>query len=184
MWTTRYITRDPADVVDEIATYVTEWGVENLNFCDLTAVLKRSWILAFCDALDARGLDITWQLPSGTRSEVLDPEVLQRMYDTGARNVTYNPETGSKELLKTYKKQVRLDRMMGSLQAARDVGMVTRTCYIVGHPEESRRDILKDGETPGGNRAGGRGGCIGHGVRSFSGKRGLSQAPGGRPPHL
>jgi len=142
MWTTRYITRDPADVVDEIATYVADWGAENINFCDLTAVLKRRWILEFCDALDARGLDITWQLPSGTRSEVLDPEVLQRMYDTGARNVTYNPESGSKELLKTFKKQVKLDRMMGSLEAARDVGMVTRTCYIVGHPKESRRDVL------------------------------------------
>ena len=141
MWTTRYVTREPEDVVDEIASYVEQFGAENLNFCDLTAILKRKWILAFCDALEARGLDITWQLPSGTRSEVLDREVPERMYATGARNVTYNPETWSTELLDTFKKRVNLDRMMRSLKHANEVGMVTRTCYIVGHPKERRRDL-------------------------------------------
>ncbi|MEE2751900.1 MAG: radical SAM protein [Myxococcota bacterium] len=142
MWTTRYVTRDPEEVVDEIETYVEEYGVQNLNFCDLTAILKRKWILAFCEALESRGLNVTWQLPSGTRSEVLDREVLERMYATGARNVTYNPETGSPRMLEIFKKRVKLDRMMESLKEANDIGMVTRTCYIVGHPKERRRDLL------------------------------------------
>ena len=77
MWTTRYYVRDVADVVDEIASYVERYAATNVDFYDLTAIIKRDWILAFCAELERRGLDITYQLPTGTRSEALDEEVLR-----------------------------------------------------------------------------------------------------------
>ena len=56
MWTTRYYVRDVADVVDEIASYVERYRVTNVDFYDLTAIIKRDWILAFCAELERRGL--------------------------------------------------------------------------------------------------------------------------------
>ena len=96
MWTTRYTTRAPALVVDEIEEYVRRYRVENIDFYDLTSIVERDWILEFCRLLDARGLRITWQLPSGTRSEALDEPVLRAMYRSGCRNVSYAPESGSR----------------------------------------------------------------------------------------
>ncbi|MEL7207730.1 MAG: radical SAM protein, partial [Actinomycetota bacterium] len=83
MWTTKYVVREPDDVVDEIADYVDQYGVANVNFVDLTAATNRRWTLGLCDALDERGLDITWQLPVGTRIEAIDREVLERIYVVG-----------------------------------------------------------------------------------------------------
>ncbi len=111
MWTTRYTTRAPALVVDEIEDYVRRYRVENIDFYDLTAIVKRDWILEFCRLLDARGLRITWQLPSGTRSEALDEPVLRAMYRSGCRNVSYAPESGSERTLEAIKKKVKLDRL-------------------------------------------------------------------------
>ncbi len=142
MWTTRYVMRDPEDVVAEISHWVHEFGLQNVNFADLTAVTKKSWILGFCEALIAADLGVTWQLPTGTRSEVLDAEVLDALYRSGCRNVTYNPESGSKSLLETMKKRVSLEPLLDSLRAADKVGLMTRTCFIVGHPAERRRDVL------------------------------------------
>lgn len=142
MWTTRYLVREPADVVDEIASYVRTYGVRNINFCDLTAVTKRSWTLGFCDALDESGLEITWQLPVGTRSEVLDEEVLRRLWETGCRNVVYAPESGSERMLKVFDKRVDLDAMLRSLAAARRVGLRTHVNVIIGHPDETWPDVL------------------------------------------
>ncbi|MBM3460680.1 MAG: B12-binding domain-containing radical SAM protein [Armatimonadetes bacterium] len=51
MWTTRYVTRPPREVVDEIKRYVAAYGVENVDFCDLTAIVKKDWILEFCRLL-------------------------------------------------------------------------------------------------------------------------------------
>src|SRR5205085_1374121 len=59
MWTTRWIARDPVDVVDEIESYVRQYGAGNFPFQDLTAIIKREWIVEFCQEIIRRRLDIT-----------------------------------------------------------------------------------------------------------------------------
>lgn len=143
MWTTRYVVREPEDVAKEIAGYVERYDIANVDFCDLTAITKRQWTLRFCDSLDAQRLDITWQLPVGTRAEALDAEVLQRLYDTGCRNVTYAPESGSKRMLEIFDKRVDLDHILRSLRAAHRIGLRTHVNVIIGHPDEKWRDVLQ-----------------------------------------
>jgi hypothetical protein len=142
MWTTRYVVRPVDDVVDEIETYVAQYGITNVDFEDLTAFIKRDWILAFCRELARRQVRITYQLPSGTRSEALDREVLEALHATGCRNLTYAPESGSERTLVRIKKKVHLDRMLDSMRAAVDVGIVTKVNMIIGFPFEERRDVL------------------------------------------
>lgn len=143
MWTTRYSTREPKAVVDEMKFYVERYRIDNFNFCDLTAIIKKEWIVEFCQLLMKEKLDITWQLPTGTRSEALDEEVLRSIYKTGCRNITYAPESGSERMLDIIKKRVKIPRMLDSLRAAVRAGLVTRINMIIGHPQERRPDIWK-----------------------------------------
>lgn len=142
MWTTRYVTRNPVDVVDEIAHYVELYGAKNIDFYDLTAVTTKKWILRFCDELQRRDLNVSWQLPSGTRSEAMDKEVLAAMFATGCSNVTYAPESGSTRTLETIKKKVKLDSLTSSVTAAVASGLSVKCNLILGFPSETRRDIL------------------------------------------
>lgn len=142
MWTRRYVARDPKDVASEIKAYVKRYGINNVNFCDLTAIIRKEWILEFCKELSAQGVLITWQLPTGTRSEALDLEVLRQMYATGCRNITYAPENGSERMLKILKKKVDLRAMIHSLRSARKAGLVTRVNIIIGHPKENKQDLM------------------------------------------
>lgn len=143
MWTTRYVTRTPADVVREMTSYVERYRANNVNFCDLTAIIRREWIIEFCQLLIAERLGVSWQLPSGTRSEALDAEVLGLMYEAGCRNITYAPESGSQRMLDLMKKRVTLPRMIESLRAAERRGLRTRISIIIGHPEERRQDCWR-----------------------------------------
>jgi anaerobic magnesium-protoporphyrin IX monomethyl ester cyclase len=143
MWTTRYVVREPSDVVDEIEDHVRRRGVTNINFCDLTAITKRQWTLRFCDELESRRLGITWQLPVGTRAEALDAEVLGRLHATGCRNITYAPESGSDRMLEVYDKRVDLEHILTSLRAAHEVGLRTHVNIIVGHPQERWSDVAR-----------------------------------------
>lgn len=115
MWSTRYYMREVKNVVDEIEDLVQVYGVNNIDLYDLTAIIKEKWILQFCDEILKRGLDITWQLPSGTRSEAITKDVVLRMKESGCTIVTYAPESGSERILKEIKKKVKLDRMLKSL---------------------------------------------------------------------
>jgi GT2 family glycosyltransferase len=141
MWTTRYYVRDVEDVVDEIESYVQRYAVSDVDFYDLTAIIKRDWILAFCAEIERRGLRITYQLPTGTRSEALDAEVLRALYRTGCRNICYAPESGSARTLQRIKKKVRLERMTESIRAAKRAGIVVKANLMIGFPGETRRDM-------------------------------------------
>lgn len=143
MWTTRYVMRDVGRVVDEIVRYLGHYSADNIDFYDLTAIIKKKWIVEFCQEIKRRGLDFSWQLPSGTRSEALDEEVLGLMAETGCRNVTYAPESGSMRTLVDIKKKIKLPRLFQSIRHAKARGIFVKCNLIIGFPKERRADILK-----------------------------------------
>ena len=143
MWTTRYVMREPAKVVDEIEHYVRKHRADNIDFFDLTAIVKKDWTLAFCAEIKRRGLKFTWQLPSGTRSEALDEETLAAMADAGCMNLTYAPESGSDQVLEYIKKRVKLPRLYASIRAAKKAGIFVKCNLIIGFPKETRLDMWK-----------------------------------------
>jgi radical SAM superfamily enzyme YgiQ (UPF0313 family) len=143
MWTTRWLARDPAAVLDEIEGYIRRYRATNIDFYDLTAIVKKTWIVDFCKLIAERGLSFTWQLPSGTRSEAIDEEVCDWLYRSGCRNMTYAPESGSPAVLARIKKKVKLSRLVKSMRAAIKAGMNVKTNIIVGFPDERRSEILE-----------------------------------------
>ena len=142
MWGTRWVARDTKLLIDEIEEYIREYDITNVDFCDLTAIVKKSWIIKFCKELISRNLNITWQLPSGTRSEAIDDEVSFLLYKSGCRNLSYAPESGSERILKSIKKKVKLSRMFKSLKGAVKAGINVKINIIIGFPDETHIDIL------------------------------------------
>src|ERR1700687_3625182 len=48
MWTTRWVARKPQYVVDEMEKYHRDFGISDFQFEDLTAIVRKDWILDFC----------------------------------------------------------------------------------------------------------------------------------------
>ena len=137
MWGTSWQPRDPRLVADEIESYINEYGADDFQFEDLTAITRKDWVLAFCEEILRRGLKITWQLPSGTRSEAIDAEASEAMYASGCRQFTYALESGSEVILKRIKKRIRLDRAFASAGAAMGAGVRVQGAFIYGFPGET-----------------------------------------------
>jgi radical SAM superfamily enzyme YgiQ (UPF0313 family) len=144
MWTTRYVMRDPEEIVDEMEWLKKEYKANNFEFFDLTAIIKKDWILEFCNTIKKRKIkDITWQLPVGTRTESLDEEVLKAIYDTGCHFVCYAPESGSQKSLDIIKKRVKIDRLIKSIKTSVKIGHTAKLNFIIGFPHETLIDCLK-----------------------------------------
>jgi anaerobic magnesium-protoporphyrin IX monomethyl ester cyclase len=137
MWTPRWIPRDPKLVVDEIEHYVETMGARNFPFQDLTAIIKREWIVEFCRELLARGLDITWQMPTGTRSEAIDAEVAGLLRETNMISMAYAPESGSEVTRQLIKKKMRTDRMLDSMRAAVAADLNVMVFLVIGFPHDT-----------------------------------------------
>lgn len=143
MYGNLWMARDVDAVLDEIQHYVEEYGASNIDFYDLTMILKKSWILEFCRKIDERGLSFTWQLPTGTRSEVIDDNVALALYRTGCRNVTYAPESGSVDTLEKIKKRVHLDRLIDSIRSSLKAKINVKVNLVLGFPHETRKHVLQ-----------------------------------------
>ncbi len=143
MWTTRWAARNPVEVVDEMEQYIREYGVENFDFYDLTAIVHKKWIVEFCELLLNRKIDVTYQLPSGTRSEAIDREVAKLLYRSGCRNMTYAPESGSDRMLSLIKKRVHIGKMLESMRGCVEEGLNIKANLIVGFPGEAWGDLWR-----------------------------------------
>jgi len=143
MFGTRWLARDPRNVVDEMKHYCAKYGAQYFEFVDLTMIVRRDWILEFCRLLIEEGLDVQWCMPSGTRSEALDAEALSLMKRSGCRAFSYAAESGSPPELRRIKKKIDPNRMLASMRAAVDNGLVTKCHLILGLPDQTKGDVLR-----------------------------------------
>ena len=74
--------------------YYEKYDATDFQFQDLTAIIKKKWIVAFCQELISRNLNISWQIPVGTRSEAIDKEVADLLIKSGCNYIQYAPESG------------------------------------------------------------------------------------------
>ena len=133
-WTTRWYARSPKLVVDEVQSYVERYGARSFPFHDLTAVLKRRWMVEFCEEILRRGLNVTWQLPAGTRCEAFDADVARLMVRAGCHYLAFAPESGSDEVRDRLKKHFKREVLYDAVRAAVTAGMHVTCFFMVGLP--------------------------------------------------
>jgi len=143
MWTTKWIARSATKVVDEIQLYVDRYGVSDFQFEDLTAIVKKSWVHDFCDEIIKRDMNITFQLPSGTRSEAIDYEVAVKLKKAGCHEFAFAPESGDVRVLASIKKKVKLPALYQSAKYAMKAGINVGCFFIIGFPEDDWRSIFR-----------------------------------------
>ncbi|MBI4062705.1 MAG: B12-binding domain-containing radical SAM protein [Elusimicrobia bacterium] len=142
MWTTRWSARKPDLLLAEMRRYIERYNVTNFDFYDLTAIVKKQWIIDFSQLLIKEKLNIRYQLASGTRSEAIDEDVIGLLRESGCRLVIYAPESGSVEELRRIKKKVNIDKMLSSMRAAHDAGMETKANMIFGMLGATWKDVF------------------------------------------
>ena len=143
MWGTRWVSRSPEQVFDEMLQYHKRYQIDNFDFYDLTAIVKKKWIVEFCRMVIDSGVKFTWQLPSGTRSEAIDEEVSELLYQSGCRNMSYAPESGSPSVLLRIKKKIDLKSMEASMRDSIRNGINCKANIIIGFPNETHKEIFQ-----------------------------------------
>lgn len=143
MWTTRWVPRNTDLLLDELEYYQKHYQIVNFDFYDLTAIVKKSWIIEFCEKIAQRNMQFTWQLPSGTRTEAIDQEVAELLYASGCRNLSYSPESGSLSVLKRIKKKIDPESLLDSIQSCVKAGLNVKVNLIIGFPNETYKEIFE-----------------------------------------
>ncbi|MBF0143290.1 MAG: B12-binding domain-containing radical SAM protein [Magnetococcales bacterium] len=143
MWMTRWTARDPEKLLDEIADAVERYRIDDVQFFDLTAIVRKSWLLEFARGLERRRFGITWQLPVGTRAEAIDREVARALMASGCCTITFAPESGSPQTLRRIDKKVDLAQMRRAMSDCLAEGLNVKANIMLGFPGETHGDVWK-----------------------------------------
>ncbi|GAB4012334.1 MAG: hypothetical protein Fur0010_08110 [Bdellovibrio sp.] len=142
MWGTRYVTRSVDLVIEELRHYIEQKQVEHFDFIDLATSVNRPWFKQLLEKMISDLPPFSWEMTVGTRSEILDEEILDLLYRSGSRVLSYAPETGSESMAKKIKKRINHGKMYSSMRAAVQRGFVVKANVVIGFPDESLRELL------------------------------------------
>jgi anaerobic magnesium-protoporphyrin IX monomethyl ester cyclase len=143
MWGKLWRARPVEDIIKEMKFLINRYKANHFDFTDLTLAVKKPWLKEFCETMIKEKLSVTWGVPSGTRVEVLDYEMLNLLKEAGLNDITYAPESGSPRMLKIIKKKINPKQFIRSLKDAVKIQLRTRVNIIIGFPDETRYNYLE-----------------------------------------
>jgi anaerobic magnesium-protoporphyrin IX monomethyl ester cyclase len=129
------------------ATYIQEYlrhlneryGFTAFTMTDDCFTLDKRRALALCEALVPMGRDITWA--AQTRIDRVDAELFTALKNAGCRLISFGIESGSAKMQKNIKKNLRLNDALHTIALAKSIGINVQLFFLVGHPEETQRDL-------------------------------------------
>ena len=131
--------RSPANVVDELEICRKEHGIRELDFFDSSFTIKKDRVIAICDEIQRRKLDIVWA--ARTRVDCITDDVLASMRAAGCNRIYYGIESGNREILATLKKSTSLEMYRDVVARTRHHGINTFGYFMVGNPFEDAATV-------------------------------------------
>jgi radical SAM superfamily enzyme YgiQ (UPF0313 family) len=133
--------RDPKSVVNEMEHFQKTLGVSEFHLEDLNPTVSNKRIVEFCEEIIDRGLKFNWKIVAGTKIETMKLETIPLMAKAGCSFIGFAPETGSPSLLKKMDKRFNHDLALEMVRLMRKHGIVGQAVFILGFPEETKKDI-------------------------------------------
>ena len=124
-------------VMEEVDLNINKYNVEQIYFNDDTFILSEKRVRQICKEMIKR--DVVWHCLS--RVDRVSPEILDTMYKSGCRAVTFGIESGSNTMLSKMNKLVNTEQATEAVKMAKEAGLKVRCQMIVGFPGETDETI-------------------------------------------
>ena len=133
--------RSAGDVVDELEWCARTLDIGSVCIFDDNFALRRKRVVAVCEEILRRGLDIHWKCEA--RVDGVTPELALLMAAAGCKTVAFGVESGNQASLDVLRKDQRVEQAEAALAACRAAGIETVAYVLVGIPGESPEQSLE-----------------------------------------
>jgi len=133
--------RSAKNILKELKFLINEYGIREVHFHDDSFAADAKRVAELCQMIIDEGLDIRWQVSQGINSCALDESLLELMHKSGMYRVGFPIESACAKTLRFIRKPVRLDTVTKLIQKCNELGIYTFGCFMIGFPEETRKEI-------------------------------------------
>jgi radical SAM superfamily enzyme YgiQ (UPF0313 family) len=136
----RYNSRSPESVVDEIADLIAAYQPDHFWITDDIFGLKPGWIQRFAELVQQRGLRFSYTIQS--RADLLAKgDTLEALAASGLDTVWIGAESGSQRILDAMDKGITRAQIDALVPRIRSLGMRSAFFLQFGYPGETHADI-------------------------------------------
>ena len=133
--------RSPENVIEEIELLAERYGVREIHFEDDNIALKPERLMAICEAIVRKRLDIAWKCPHGIYAGGLDHDMFRLMRRSGCYSLSFGVESGSDELLRRAGKTQDTASLRKTIESAHTAGIQCIGFFIFGLEGETPETI-------------------------------------------
>ncbi|MCO6452668.1 MAG: cobalamin-dependent protein [Caldilineales bacterium] len=130
-----YRQRSPQSIADELQHVLDNYGVRNFYFIDDLFTIDVRRLDQILDHFIERDMDIRWRCLA--RVDRVTPDLLDKMYRAGCRQIHYGIESGNEEVLKRTAKHIRLDQVRDAVRWTEESGIHSKGYFILGLPGDT-----------------------------------------------
>lgn len=135
---TKYRVRNANNVVDEIQLLQERFGIEGINFLDLTFTADTRHTRAVCQEMINRNLGLKWWCESRANIPL---DLLEIMKQAGCVSTVVGVESGSKRVISSISKNVSIDQVLAFCKKCSDLEILVAPYFMFSHPGETKKDL-------------------------------------------
>jgi anaerobic magnesium-protoporphyrin IX monomethyl ester cyclase len=138
-WTRKFRARSPENVVAEMEEVLARFHIPNFFISDDLFTLNRKRVMAICELILTRELQVTWTCLS--RVNTVDAEMLALMKRAGCYLISYGLESGSQKVLDQLDKGTTIEHGVKAVEMTKAAGIKVFGSFMIGSPGETAETV-------------------------------------------
>lgn len=136
--------RTPANLVDEMQFHVDTYGHRYFGFADDNLTLEKKFVLAVCDEIARRNLDIQFESFNGYNITSIDEDIVHALTSVGCIYVILPIEHGSDKMRNDIiGKKLPREKIFDVMGLYKKYNLLTRAMFIMGFPEDTSESLAE-----------------------------------------
>ncbi|WP_299525311.1 B12-binding domain-containing radical SAM protein [uncultured Methanobrevibacter sp.] len=133
--------RSIENIVDEIEHLKSKYNIDTIAFMDDTFTLKKQKVIAICDEIIKRNINVMWGCTS--RVDTLDEKMLRKMKEAGCITIFIGVESADQQQLNRMQKNTTISKIENAFKIARKLKIRTIASVALGMPGDTKEIMNK-----------------------------------------
>ena len=142
VWGKKFRQRSPENVIEEMEHLKDKYGIEEIMFEDDNVNLNPKRAEKIFDLMIEKKLNFVWDTPNGVSAWTLTESIMDKMKQSGCRDLNLAIETGNQYVMDNImKKPVKLEKIKPLIEYARKIKLNVNINLILGMPGETESQM-------------------------------------------
>jgi radical SAM superfamily enzyme YgiQ (UPF0313 family) len=139
----KFRTRSVNQIMNEMDHCYKTMGITSFGFSHDNFTCSKQFVLDLCGSLHEYFKEnrISFKWTCSSRPDTVDEEMLIAMKKAGCTNIFFGIESGSEEIQKCIRKNLKMDKVLDVAQICHEQGIRMNASFMGGFPEEETNDI-------------------------------------------